>query len=192
MNTEIIKNVQQSFETKFGTTALTVFSPGRINLIGEHTDYNDGFVFPAAINLGIVVAIQKTNSNSTQVIALDKNETHTIDLNSINPIKNSGWRNYIVGVIGELIKIEKFIGNFNAVFAGNIPGGAGMSSSAALENSFVYGLNKLFDLGLKKKEMILISQKAEHNYAGVNCGIMDQYASMFGKTIKLLCWIAEA
>ena len=184
MNLEIIKNVQQCFETKFGTTALTVFSPGRINLIGEHTDYNDGFVFPAAINLGIVVAIQKTNSNSTQVIALDKNETHTIDLNSIKPIKDSGWRNYIVGVIGELIKIEKFIGNFNAVFAGNIPGGAGMSSSAALENSFVYGLNKLFDLGLKKKEMILISQKAEHNYAGVNCGIMDQYASMFGKNNK--------
>jgi galactokinase len=158
-----------------------IFSPGRINLIGEHTDYNDGFVFPAAIDLGIVLAIQKSNSKKSRVFALNKEEMQEINLNNFQPIKNGGWINYVLGVVGELSKIGSVLGNFEAVFAGNIPGGAGMSSSAALENSFVYGLNILFKLGLKKKEMILISQKAEHNYVGVHCGIMDQYASMFGK-----------
>ena len=181
MSKKLIKDVKKNFQSQFKTEPLMIFSPGRINLIGEHTDYNDGFVFPAAIDLGIVLAIQKSNSKKSRVFALNKEEMQEINLNNFQPIKNGGWINYVLGVVGELSKIGSVLGNFEAVFAGNIPGGAGMSSSAALENSFVYGLNILFKLGLKKKEMILISQKAEHNYVGVHCGIMDQYASMFGK-----------
>ena len=181
MNKELIKEVKSCFLEQFKVQPLMVFSPGRINLIGEHTDYNDGFVFPAAIDLGIALAINKSSSNLSRVYALNKEEMHDIDLNNITPIKNGGWRNYVLGVVVELAEIGKIVGNFDSVFAGNIPAGAGMSSSAALENSFVFGLNELFDLGLTKKEMILVSQKAEHHFVGVKCGIMDQYASMFGE-----------
>ena len=112
--------------------------------------------------------------------ALNKNEIYNFNTEIIKPLKDGGWRNYMLGVVAQLQLLGKQVGNFNAVFAGNIPEGAGMSSSAALENSFVFGLNELFNLGLTKHEMILVSQKAEHNFAGVKCGIMDQYASMFG------------
>lgn len=180
MNRELMEEVACSFKDRFEAEPLLVFSPGRINLIGEHTDYNEGFVFPAAIDKGIALAIQKSDEKTSKIFAFNKDETYEFDLDTITPLKNGGWRNYIIGVVAELQAIDKKPGNFNSVFAGNIPGGAGMSSSAALENSFVFGLNTLFDLGLSKQEMILVSQKAEHNYAGVKCGIMDQYASMFG------------
>ena len=180
MNKKLIKEVKNSFKVLFNKNPLIVFSPGRINLIGEHTDYNDGFAFPAAINKGIVLAISKSNSDSSNVYALNKQETYTFDTENVNRLKKGTWRNYILGVVSELQKRGKQVHNFDAVFAGNIPGGAGMSSSAALENSFVFGLNELFNFGLSKKEMISISQKAEHNFVGVKCGIMDQYASMFG------------
>jgi galactokinase len=158
-----------------------VFSPGRINLIGEHTDYNDGFVFPAAINKGIALAIQKSEGKESNVYALNKEEMYSFKMSNISPLEDGGWRNYILGVVSEIQKLDIKVGAFNCVFAGDIPGGAGMSSSAALENSVVFGLNGLFELGLSKEQMILISQMAEHNFAGVKCGIMDQYASMFGK-----------
>lgn len=177
---ELIEGVARRFKADFHEDPLLVFSPGRINLIGEHTDYNDGFVFPAAIDKGIALALQKSGSGSSTVIALNKDETYTFGLETLKPLKNGDWRNYILGVISELQVLGKSVGHFNAVFSGNIPGGAGMSSSAALENSFVFGLNEVFDLGLSKEEMIFVSQKAEHNFAGVKCGIMDQYASMFG------------
>ncbi|WP_027127486.1 galactokinase [Gelidibacter mesophilus] len=180
MNKKLITEVKDSFKAQFKTEPLMVFSPGRINLIGEHTDYNEGFVFPAAINMGIALAIQKSDAPTSKVFALNKEELHEFDIVGIAPIKMGEWRNYILGVVAELQILGKKPKNFNAVFAGNIPGGAGMSSSAALENSFVFGLNELFHLGLSKEEMILVSQKAEHHYAGVKCGIMDQYASMFG------------
>ena len=180
MNKKLVKQVKRSFKEQFKTKPLVVFSPGRINLIGEHTDYNDGFAFPAAINKGIVLAISKSDSKESYVFAFNKNEIHKFETKHIKPLKNGGWRNYILGVVAELGVLGMEVESFNAVFAGNIPGGAGMSSSAALENSFVYGLNKLFNLGLSKHDMILVSQKAEHNFAGVKCGIMDQYASMFG------------
>ena len=181
MNQKLIHSVKQSFQNHFEKKPLMVFSPGRINLIGEHTDYNEGFVFPAAIDLGIALAIQKSASNRSCVYALNKEEMYEIDLSNLAPLKDGGWRNYVLGVVGELAKIGITVGNFDSVFAGNIPGGAGMSSSAALENSFVFALNELFDLQMEKKDMILISQKAEHNYVGVKCGIMDQYASMLGE-----------
>ncbi|WP_299394796.1 galactokinase [uncultured Gelidibacter sp.] len=185
-NKKLIKDVKQRFKSHFNTEPLLVYSPGRINLIGEHTDYNEGFVFPAAINKGIALAIQKSDASTSKVIALNMEEAHEFGLDALKPLSDGGWRNYILGVIAEVQKLGKNPGNFNSVFTGNIPGGAGMSSSAALENSFVYGLNELFDLGLTKEEMILVSQKAEHNFVGVNCGIMDQYASMFGITDSAL------
>ncbi|MGI9593715.1 MAG: galactokinase [Patiriisocius sp.] len=180
MNKKLVIQVKRSFQEQFETNPLVVFSPGRINLIGEHTDYNDGFSFPAAINKGIVLAISKSNSKESCVFAFNKNEIHKFETKHIKPLKSGGWRNYMLGVVAELEVLGKDVESFNAVFAGNIPEGAGMSSSAALENGFVFGLNELFNLGLTKQEMILVSQKAEHNFAGVKCGIMDQYASMFG------------
>lgn len=180
MKKKLIEKVLDSFKTHFKTKPLLVFSPGRINLIGEHTDYNDGFVFPAAIDKGIALAIDESPSNICRVYAFDNKEIYEFKTSNITPLENGGWRNYILGVVAELQNAGHSIANFNAVFAGNIPAGAGMSSSAALENSFVFGLNTVFNLGLTKTEMILISQKAEHHYAGVKCGIMDQYASMFG------------
>ncbi|MBP2830876.1 galactokinase [Aquimarina sp. U1-2] len=180
MAKKLKKKVLNSFENRFDTAPLIVFSPGRINLIGEHTDYNEGFTFPAAINKGIVVALSKSNTEKSQIYAVDKKEAYEFTVQDIAPLENGGWRNYILGVVSELQKLGKKIGNFNAVFAGNIPSGAGMSSSAALENGFVLGLNELFGLQLSKKEMIFIAQKAEHNFVGVKCGIMDQFASMFG------------
>jgi len=180
MSATLIKDVKETFIKEFKTEPLLIFSPGRINIIGEHTDYNDGFVFPAAVNKGIAAAIQKSESGNSTAIALDLDSTIKFELDKIKPSKEGSWENYVFGVVAEIQNKNKVIGNFNIIFKGNIPGGAGMSSSAALENSVVFGLNELFDLGLTKHEMILISQKAEHNYVGVNCGIMDQYASMFG------------
>lgn len=181
MSKKIVKKVFEKFINSFEGDPIMVFAPGRINLIGEHTDYNDGFAFPAAINKGIAVAVAKSNTSSSKIMALDKKEAYKFNLSEVKPLENGGWRNYILGVVGEIQKSGIVLGNFNMVFSGNIPGGAGMSSSAALENSVAFALNELFDLQLSKKQMILISQKAEHNYAGVKCGIMDQYASMFGE-----------
>lgn len=182
MNTTLINHIKSSFWEIFKTEPILVFSPGRINIIGEHTDYNDGFVFPAAINKGIVTAIQKSTADFCTAVSADFNETFEFLLkNNIQSISNGGWRNYVLGVVAEIQKKGIKLEAFNVVFGGDIPVGSGLSSSAALENSIVFGLNELFGLGLSKKEMILISQQAEHNYVGVRCGIMDQYASMFGK-----------
>ncbi len=173
--------VRQYFQQEFSTEPILVFSPGRINLIGEHTDYNDGFAFPAAVDKGIYMAVGKSYNSHSKAIALDVSEDFEFTLNNIEPIQNGGWRNYIVGVVAEIQKEGIIIPNFNCAFSGDIPVGSGMSSSAALENSVVFALNELFELGLSKNQMIYISQRAEHNYAGVKCGIMDQYASMFGQ-----------
>ncbi|MBD0831856.1 galactokinase [Aestuariibaculum sediminum] len=180
MNQSLINKVKQNFTTRFTTNPLLIFSPGRINIIGEHTDYNDGFVFPAAVNKGIVAAFEKSDSNTSSAHAIDFDETIKFSTDDISPLEKEHWGNYVLGVIAEIKKKKGDVGNFNVVFSGNIPAGSGMSSSAALENSIAFGLNSLFNLGLTKQEMILISQQAEHNYVGVKCGIMDQYASMFG------------
>lgn len=180
MNKALIQEVTSEFINIFKKNPLLIFSPGRINIIGEHTDYNGGYVFPAAVDKGIAAAIQKSDTGKSTAVALDLNSKVEFDLNNLKPSKQGSWENYVFGVVAEIKNRNKVVGDFNIVFKGNIPGGAGMSSSAALENSVVFGLNKLFDLGLTKTEMILISQQAEHNYVGVKCGIMDQYASMFG------------
>ena len=180
MSAALIKDVKTQFIKIFKTDPILVFSPGRINIIGEHTDYNGGFVFPAAVDKGIVAAIQKSDAGFCTAIALDLENIIEFALDKLKPSKEGSWENYVFGVVAEIQNRNKVVGDFNIIFKGNIPGGAGMSSSAAIENSVVFGLNELFDLGLTKIEMILISQKAEHNYVGVKCGIMDQYASMFG------------
>jgi len=172
--------VRHYFQQEFPAVPIVVFSPGRINLIGEHTDYNDGFAFPAAVDKGIYIAMGHTSKSVSTAVAVDLDDSYEFALKNIEPIVNGGWRNYIIGVVAEIQKLGIQIPNFNCVFSGDIPNGAGMSSSAALENSVVFALNELFTLGLTKAQMIYISQKAEHNFAGVKCGIMDQYASMFG------------
>lgn len=182
----IQEKVKTYYNNLFDKNFIRVFSPGRINLIGEHTDYNEGFVFPAAIDKGIYVAMGKSGSDQCEVHALDMEESHAFSTNNLKIDQRGNWRNYVVGVVAEIAKIQGKLNGFNAVFSGNIPNGSGLSSSAALENSMVFGLNELFDLNLKKEEMILISQRAEHHYVGVKCGIMDQYASMFGQKNKVL------
>lgn len=195
MNPILTEQIITTFKENFDVEPVVIKSPGRINLIGEHTDYNEGFVFPAAINKGIVTAIQKSTSDFCTINSLDFNETYTFYLNNIKSIPNGEWKNYVLGVIAEIQKKGINLKPFNLIFGGDIPVGAGLSSSAALENSIVFGLNEVFNLGFSKKEMILISQKAEHNYAGVNCGIMDQFSSMFGKknsALLLDCRTIEA
>jgi len=195
MNHLLVDIVKSEFLKTFNSNPLLVFSPGRINLIGEHTDYNNGYVFPAAIDKGIVTAIAKSSLETSTLIALNTDDKYEFSTNNLVPLKNGSWQNYILGVISEIQKTGKRIENFNLVFSGDIPIGAGLSSSAALENSVIFALNELFKFGLTKKEMIFISQKAEHNFVGVKCGIMDQYASMFGQkdsAILLDCENLEA
>lgn len=180
MNQSLINTITTSFKNRYEGVPTLVSAPGRINIIGEHTDYNEGFVFPAAIDKSIVAAIAKSDTDFCSVYALDNNELYDFSLNNIQPIKNGNWRNYVVGVVAEIQNKGLKVEPFNLVFGGDIPSGAGLSSSAALENSIVFGLNEVFNLNLTKLEMILISQKAEHNYVGVKCGIMDQYSSMLG------------
>ena len=182
MNTSLITQIKEEFYAQFQTEPLLAFAPGRINIIGEHTDYNEGFVFPAAINLGIGVAIQSSTDTNCHVISKDMNESFSFNVNeTLTPIANGGWKNYILGIIIELKKQDISLQPFNMVFSGNIPIGSGLSSSAALENAFLTGINTLQHLNLEKMKMARIGQSAEHNAVGVKCGIMDQYSSMFGK-----------
>lgn len=173
--------IASSFETSFGQPTTMVFSPGRLNIIGEHTDYNEGFVFPAAINKGIYAAFGPSDSKLCTVKALDMKESYEFSLDKITPLEPGSWKNYMLGVVHGILDSGKKLAPFNLVFGGDIPEGAGLSSSAALENMVVFGLNELFKLGFSKEEMIMISQKAEHSFVGVKCGIMDQFASMFGE-----------
>jgi galactokinase len=160
-------------------------SPGRINLIGEHTDYNGGFVFPGAIDKGIVAEIKPNGADRVRVFALDLNETAAFGLREEDAPAQS-WARYIFGVCREIIKRGGQIGGFDTVFSGDVPLGAGMSSSAALESAYAFALNELFALGIDKFELARIGQATEHNYCGVKCGIMDQFASLFGKAGNLM------
>ena len=172
--------VREKFEALYHVDPLLIHAPGRINLIGEHTDYNEGFVMPAAIHMGVQFAFAKTDQN-TSIHSLKYNHSYTPDL--ANPVKvaEPAWVNYFLGIIHQLNGRGLKLGNFNCVFDGDLPTGAGLSSSAAMECGFVFGLNELFRLGLTQLEMIHMAQWSEHNYAGVKCGIMDQFSSMMGK-----------
>lgn len=184
-----VKAIREKFKELFGSSQLIVRSPGRINLIGEHTDYNEGFVLPAAIDKEIYFAFAKNGGKECRIFSYDYGEMNTFSLDDFSPVPQ-GWINYIMGVAAQLQADGHRIEGFDCVFGGNIPIGAGLSSSAALENGVCLGLSSLFELNLDKLSMIRYSQKAEHEYAGVACGIMDQFASMMGKAahaIRLDC-----
>ncbi|MFK7932955.1 MAG: galactokinase [Saprospiraceae bacterium] len=166
--------------------AITVQSPGRINVIGEHTDYNDGFVLPAAIDKVTTFVLEKNGSpNQCTVTAENMNQTHSFDLQQLKPLA-SGWQNYVMGVVNEVQKAGVAVKGFNASFNGNVPLGAGMSSSAALEASLAYALNELFGGNLNRKQLARICQLADHNFVGIKSGIMDQFASLMGKKDRVL------
>ncbi len=190
MDTSIVRNL---FKEKFATEGTLYFSPGRINLIGEHTDYNGGCVLPGAIDKGILAAIKPNATQQVRAYSADLQAYCEFGLEESDKPAAS-WAHYIFGVCREMIKRGASIRGFDTVFAGDVPLGAGLSSSAALESTFAFALNELFQAGFDKKELVLIGQKTEHNYCGVNCGIMDQFASVFGKEghlIRLDCSTME-
>jgi galactokinase len=172
--------VHHIFLKTFNETPLIVRSPGRVNLIGEHTDYNMGYVLPAAINKAAYVAISKREDDILYLVAADLNETFSTTVSDCN-YSDKGWHNYVICIVDQLLKINKKVGGFNAVISGDIPLGAGMSSSAALECATIFALNKIFDLSLDNMSMVKLAQKGENEFVGVKCGIMDQFASIFGK-----------
>lgn len=174
------------FKKRFTASPVLYASAGRINLIGEHTDYNGGFVFPGAIDKVIMAAIAPNDTDKVRVFSIDINEPAEFGLNEEDAPTKS-WARYIFGVCREIIKRGGVVKGFDAVFAGNVPLGAGLSSSAALESCFAFALNDMFnDNCIDKFELARIGQSTEHNYCGVNCGIMDQFASVMGQKGKLM------
>ena len=181
-----IEHVRSRFKKHFNDEVGSVYaSPGRINLIGEHTDYNGGFVFPGAIDKGMVAEIKVNGTDKVRAYSIDLKDYVEFGLNEEDAPKAS-WARYIYGVCREIIKRGGKIQGFDTAFAGDVPLGAGMSSSAALESTFAFALNDMFNLGIDKFELAKIGQATEHNYCGVNCGIMDQFASVFGKEGSLI------
>ena len=179
------QKIRNKFQELFSTKGSVYASPGRINLIGEHTDYNGGFVFPGAIDKGMIAEIKPNGTGKVRAFSVDLNDYAEFGLNEEDAPKAS-WARYIFGVCRETIKRGGQIQGFDTVFAGDVPLGAGMSSSAALESTYAFALNDLFSLNIDKFELAKIGQSTEHNYCGVNCGIMDQFASVFGKAGSLI------
>ena len=177
--------ISEKFAQLFGCEGEFFASPGRINLIGEHTDYNGGFVFPGAVDCGIMAEIKLNGSDKVCAYSIDMDEYAEFGLNE-EDAPSQGWAKYIFGVCRETIKRGGKISGFNTVFAGDVPLGAGMSSSAALESTFAYALSYLFGLDTDRFELARIGQATEHNYIGVKCGIMDQFAYCFGKKGNLI------
>ena len=177
--------ITEKFRTLFGEDGEFFTSAGRINLIGEHTDYNGGYVFPGAVDKGIMAEIKLNGTDKVRVYSLDMDEYVEFGLNE-EDAPSQNWARYIFGVCRETIKRGGKIAGFNTVFAGDVPLGAGMSSSAALESTYAFALNYLFDCHIDKFELARIGQSTEHNYCGVKCGIMDQFASVFGKAGNLI------
>ena len=190
---EMKQKIQEKFRALFGGDGILFASAGRINLIGEHTDYNGGYVFPGAIDCGIMAAIQPNGTGKVKAFSLDYDEFCEFGLEESDKPEKA-WARYIFGVCRETIKRGGKVEGFNTVFAGDVPLGAGLSSSAALESTFAYALNELNGNGIDKFELAKIGQSTEHNYCGVMCGIMDQFASIFGKKgslIRLNCKTLE-
>ena len=185
--------IKEKFVELYQKEPLLVRSPGRVNLIGEHTDYNEGFVLPASIDKEVVCALAKNETNQCRFYAFDLNEEHAVDLNDLQK-SEKGWPDYLMGVIEQVQKSGYQIQGFDCVIGGDIPLGAGLSSSAAIECAMVYGINELYQLNLDRLIMVKMAQLAENEFVGVKCGIMDQFASMFGQSesvIKLDCRTLE-
>jgi len=187
------EKIQEKFKVLFGVPCDVYTSAGRINLIGEHTDYNGGYVLPGAIDKGIMAGIAPNGTDLVKVFSIDYNEYAQFGLEEEDKPEQQ-WARYIFGVCRETIKRGGTVKGFNAVFCGDVPLGAGLSSSAALESTFAFALNDIFGNGFDLFELARIGQSTEHNYCGVKCGIMDQFASCFGKAgylIRLNCKTLE-
>ena len=182
MDTRII---EEKFKSLFGNDYMVYTSPGRVNLIGEHTDYNGGFVFPGAIDKGIYAVINPNGTDKVRAYSLDYDGQAEFGMNEEDAPQES-WARYIFGVCREMKKRGFEPKGFDTVFVGDVPLGAGMSSSAALESTFANALNDIFNLNIDRFELARIGQSTEHNYCGVKCGIMDQFASVFGKKGHLM------
>lgn len=185
----MIRKITRTFKERFFSEPMLFRSPGRINLIGEHTDYNNGFVLPAAIDKDIIIAISVNHTDDCNFYAIDVDESFSFPINEMRPSLQV-WPDYLMGVIDEFQKRQIPIHGINVVIGGNIPIGAGLSSSAAVECCMTMALNELFEAGMTEMEMIKLSQRAENSFVGVQCGIMDQFASMMGRegqVIKLDC-----
>lgn len=186
MNLKLQNRISGKFIELFKTEPKLFSAPGRINIIGEHADYNEGFVLPAAIDKRIYFAFGVNNDNKHRFFSIDFDEyfeTHLLEVNE----DTTHWAKYIIGVLAQFENLHLY---FNIVFGGDIPTGAGLSSSAALESGIAVAVNEFLQAGKSKFELVKMAQKAEHDYAGVLCGIMDQYASVFGKknqVIRLDC-----
>jgi len=185
--------IHDRFVSLYGEGGAIFASAGRINLIGEHTDYNGGYVFPGAIDKCIMAEIKLNGTDRVNAYSIDYDQRVSFGLNEEDK-PNEAWACYIFGVCREILKRGGKVCGFDTVFAGNVPLGAGLSSSAALESTFAFALNELFHNGIDKFELARIGQSTEHNYCGVKCGIMDQFASCFGKKgclIRLNCKTLE-
>lgn len=179
-----INNLKESFQKKYGTYSEHIyFSPGRVNLIGEHTDYNGGVVFPCALSFGTYCLIRKTNNPFFRFTSLNQEQEYQIPLDELSiPLPKGNWTNYTIGVIAQFLKAgSKINTGADLLFWGDVPSGAGLSSSASLEMATAVAINDIFQLGHNQLELVKFSQKAEHEFAGVKCGIMDQFASGMGK-----------
>ena len=180
MNQPLVDKVTSIFKEKFSTEPTLYFSPGRINIIGEHVDYNDGFVMPAAIDKGVYFAIAPNGTaGQLNFFSVDFNEDFSIELADIKPTEN--WKNYVLSVVNQFATAGVEIAGFDCVLGGDIPRGSGMSSSAAVEGGIAFALNEMFNNGrYNRQELALLNQRAEHDYPNVKCGIMDQFANMNG------------
>lgn len=185
----ISSRIREIYQQQFGDPAFMVRSPGRINLIGEHTDYNLGFVLPAAIDKAIYIAINKRDDDKILLYAADLDQSYTGNIHALNK-SDQQWPDFILGVVQQLLKAGHRLSGFSAVVMGDVPLGAGLSSSAAVECATVFALNELFGLQLERLTMVQTAQKAENEFVGLQCGIMDPFVSMFGKegqVIRLDC-----
>jgi galactokinase len=182
---EQAQRVQEKFFQLFKENPIIIRSPGRINLIGEHTDYNLGFVLPAAIDKAICFAILPRDDDICYIHAIDLNDTIQNRVSNIEH-QEKKWANYLFGVVDQIKKFGCSIKGFNCVFGGDIPIGAGLSSSAAIETGLAFSLNHIFNLGIENLELVKLSQRAENDFVGVNCGIMDQFINVYGKAKQVL------
>lgn len=189
---ELVEKIVKEFKNYFTETPLLVRSPGRVNLIGEHTDYNEGFVLPAAIDKAIYFAITPRDDDKLFIHASDLNDYVEYKVSSIKypetkiAHQHKNWANYLFGVIDQLQKLGHNVKGFNCVFGGDIPIGAGLSSSAAIEAGLAFLLNHIFDFQIEKIGLVKLSQRAENEFVGVKCGIMDQFINIFGAAKKVL------
>ena len=174
-----VQSIATEFRNRFGRAPLVVRSPGRVNLIGEHTDYNEGFVLPGAIDKEIILAVGSRDDRTCRMVAADLGQTFETSLDALAR-SHLGWPNYLLGVVDQLQKGGIQMRGFECVFGGDIPIGSGMSSSAALEAGFLYGLNELHGLSLDRLRMARLAQRSENEFVGLRCGIMDQFTNLFG------------